>query len=185
MAPDLISPEYVAINRRLHDERDDYGAKAFKDAPLVVSLARQNGLKVLLDYGCGKGTLKPAVLAANPELVVLEYDPAIPGKDTLPTTPVDAVVALDVMEHVEPERLDDVLQSMVALRPRCVFFLVATRPAMKSLPDGRNAHLIIQPTEWWQNRFAPYFRQAYLQERPPGSFIYVGETLTQPAPPQA
>ena len=59
----LISPEYAALNRDLHEERDDFGAKGAKSAPQVVALARQNGLKVILDYGCGKGSLKPAVAA--------------------------------------------------------------------------------------------------------------------------
>ena len=81
MAP-YISPEYAALNRQLHDERADYGVKAAKDAPQIVALARQNNLKVILDYGCGKGTLKPALAALAPDLTVLEYDPAIPGKET-------------------------------------------------------------------------------------------------------
>ncbi len=174
--PQLISPEYAALNRQLHEERDDYGAKAYKDATDVAKLATKNGLKVILDYGCGKGTLKPAIASIDPTLEVLEYDPAISGKDVLPTRQVDVIAALDVMEHIEPDYLEGVLQSMVSLSPRCVYLLIATRPALKTLADGRNAHLILESTEWWVNRLAPYFNKVFLQERPPGSFIYVGQT---------
>jgi hypothetical protein len=27
--------------------------------------------------------------------------------------------------------------------------VIATRPAKKHLPDGRNAHLIVQDSDWW------------------------------------
>ncbi len=182
MAP-LLSPEYQALNRQLHVERKDYGAKGATSAPKIVQLARQNGLKVILDYGCGKGTLKPAVEAAAPELTVLEYDPAIPGKDTIPEVPVDIVAALDVMEHVEPDHLDDVLRSMAATGAKCVYMLVATSPASKILADGRNAHLIVQPKAWWQEQFGRYFKQVYeLQHE--ARFIYIGATRRDIPPEQ-
>jgi hypothetical protein len=32
------------------------------------------------------------------------------------------------------------------------WFRIACYPAKKHLPDGRNAHLIVQPPEWWRDR---------------------------------
>jgi hypothetical protein len=32
------------------------------------------------------------------------------------------------------------------------FFLVSTRLANQLLPDGRNAHLTVQPAEWWHDQ---------------------------------
>ena len=77
-----------------------------------------------------------------------DYDPAIPGKDA-PPGPADLVVCTDVLEHVEPEHLDAVLDDLQRLAKKSLFLLIATRPASKALPDGRNAHLTIEPPKWW------------------------------------
>jgi 2-polyprenyl-3-methyl-5-hydroxy-6-metoxy-1,4-benzoquinol methylase len=120
-------------------------------------MVRKANCKTILDYGCGKGTLKPAMAKIAPELTVLEYDPAIEGKDALPTEPVDFVACLDVMEHIELEYLEGVLSTIRGLNPKRILMVIATRPAIKTLPDGRNAHLIVQPAAWWLNRLEPYF----------------------------
>ncbi len=171
-----ISEEYRALNKQLHDDAPDYGAQADVRAVEVIKLARKNGFKILLDYGCGKGALKPAVALTAPELTVLEYDPAIPGKETLPTGPVDVIAALDVMEHIEPEFLNAALQGMHDLKPKCVFLLVSTRLATKTLPDGRNAHLIVEKKEWWLPRLTAYFHQSHCVEYPT-SFLFIGIPL--------
>jgi 2-polyprenyl-3-methyl-5-hydroxy-6-metoxy-1,4-benzoquinol methylase len=173
-----ISDAYRTLNKQLHDETPGYGAKADARAPDLVKLATKNGFKTILDYGCGKGALKPAVATMAPQLTVLEYDPAIEGKETLPTEPVDMIAALDVMEHIEPEFLDSALQSMHALKPKCVFLLVSTRPATKTLADGRNAHLIVEKKEWWLPRLTAYFHQAHCVEFPT-SFLFIGIPLPE------
>jgi hypothetical protein len=59
------------------------------------------------------------------------------------------VVCTDVLEHIEPENVDDVLDDLQALTRRVGFFVIATRPAKKILEDGRNAHLIQHGLDWW------------------------------------
>ncbi|MBY0508676.1 MAG: class I SAM-dependent methyltransferase [Rhodospirillaceae bacterium] len=169
----LISPEYAELNRQLHEDRADYGADAARNAKQIAQVARANKVRTILDYGCGKGALKGALAELAPELEVLEYDPAIPGKTTLPATPVDMVAALDVMEHIEPEHLEAVLASMRAASRWGVLLLITTVPATKNLPDGRNAHLILEPKDWWESRLGVYFKTALVQEGPTG-FVYIG-----------
>lgn len=72
----------------------------------------------------------------------------MPGKTALPE-PADGVVCLDVLEHIEPEFLDGVLEHIRDLAIKCAFFAVSTVPSSRTLGDGRNAHLIIEPKEWW------------------------------------
>lgn len=153
----LISPEYAALNKQLHEERFDYGSRA-DGLAVIIGLARTNGLKTILDFGCGKGALKLTMQTAAPDLAVLEFDPAVPGKDKLPDKPADLVVALDVMEHIEPEYLENVLSTMRDMRPKAVLLSIALQPANKTLPDGRNAHLIVESADWWRARLAPYFK---------------------------
>ncbi len=80
-----------------------------------------------------------------------EYDPAIEGKDGRPVF-ADLVVCTDVLEHIEPDRLDNVLTHLRTLARRAVFVVINTQPSNKTLTDGRNAHLIVEPAVWWYER---------------------------------
>lgn len=162
----VISPEYAALNRRLHAEAGGYGAQGGQDAKIVVDNCRQNGYRTVLDYGCGKGTLKVAVETMAPELKVLEFDPAVEGKTELPTEPIDFLAALDVMEHVEPDYLDAVLDTFRDLRPKIVLLKISLTPSKRSLPDGRNAHILVRPAKWWMKRLEKRFAKVASQTFP-------------------
>lgn len=149
---DLISQAYLGEQRRLHAMPEGYGGKGDKWAQAVLDLARQYDCWSVLDYGCGEGALARAVLArADRRLAVREYDPAVDGKSDRPSF-ADLVVCTDVLEHVEPDRLDAVLAHLKSLARRALFIVVATRPSNKTLSDGRNAHLILETPAWWQAR---------------------------------
>lgn len=171
----LISPEYVALNKQLHAERADYGAAAI-GVEVVAKIAALNGYKTVLDYGCGKGALAAGLKKIAPGLTILEFDPAIEGKDNLPDGPVDFIASLDVIEHVEPEYLDAVLETMCALRPKSVLLVIATIPAQKTLPDGRNAHLNVHDGAWWAERLANYFFALTAREDA-DHYLFVGKPL--------
>lgn len=173
---EIISPEYAAMNRQLHEEHADYGASANKSAVSLVKLAAEYGCKVILDFGCGKGALRPAVRAIAKDLKILEFDPAVPGKDTLPDRRPHMVLARDVMEHIEPERLDAVLETMRGLRPKVVVMTISLEPATQILPDGRNAHLIQQSAAWWQEKLGTYFTMLKAGETP-GHLLYIGAPI--------
>ncbi|HKV00429.1 MAG TPA: hypothetical protein VJR58_34330 [Vineibacter sp.] len=57
-----------------------------------------------------------------------------------------------MLEHVEPECLDDVLAELRRVTQEVGLFVVHLTAARKTLPDGRNAHLIQQPADWWSDR---------------------------------
>jgi hypothetical protein len=79
--PALVSQEYLDLNRRLHADEPTYGVSGDRHARLIADHARSIDASSLLDYGCGKGTLKAALATILPALDVREYDPAVPGKD--------------------------------------------------------------------------------------------------------
>lgn len=144
---DLLSPDYRALMERAHREMD-WGGSGHKQADAVAAFADEVGAEAILDYGCGQGYLAKALAERTPPRRVTNYDPGIPGKNGLPK-PSHLVVASDVLEHVEPEKLHSVLHHIHCLADRWAYVVVATRPANKTLPDGRNAHLLIQPPQWW------------------------------------
>lgn len=149
---DLISKAYVHEQRLLHARPQGYGGKGNRWATTVRDLLVEFDAWSVLDYGCGSGALVKELYANGLGHGRLrEYDPAIPGKDDLPSF-ADLVVCTDVLEHVEPERLDAVIAHLQMLARKAVFVVVTIRPSNKTLSDGRNAHLILASPEWWQAR---------------------------------
>jgi hypothetical protein len=149
----LISKEYREMNRQLHAEHPTYGISAGHFRDFVYGLWKVEGYKTILDWGCGKGVLKQLL----PDLPIAEYDPAIDGKDAIPQ-PAELVVCFDVLEHVEPEYLNAVLRHLQGLTGQKLAFNIATRPANKTLPDGRNAHLSLHDEAWWRRKLLGYFQ---------------------------
>ena len=153
----MISDEYRKLNELLHESDPAYGSgSGAKYGKFVLEAMRRTGSTTVLDYGCGKGSLRKALgdFVAN-------YDPAVPEWAEMPAA-ADLVVCTDVLEHVEPEQIDRVIDHIRSLTLRAAFFVVACREARKSLADGRNAHLIVQSPDWWvellSERFKPVVR---------------------------
>jgi uncharacterized Rossmann fold enzyme len=158
--PELISTDYLKMNEQLHWENLAYGVGGGRHAETVIKLVKRlsetrkewdSEFVSVLDYGCGKGYLGKAL-----PFPIYEYDPAIPGKTESPR-PADLVVCTDVLEHIEPERLDFVLDDMARCTRRAAFIIVATGSSYKTLADGRNSHLIVEGEEFWRKKLGNYF----------------------------
>ncbi len=160
-----ITPEYRELNRTLHQTRPEYGVSGERYAELVLGACEVIHSRDILDYGCGKRTLEKAL-----GFPIRNYDPCIEGLDAAPE-PADLVVCTDVLEHVEPDCLDDVLDDLKRVTRRLGLFVIATRPARKTLPDGRNAHLIQRPEAWWVGRLRERFEVIDLKRQPEMQFF--------------
>ena len=148
-----ISPEYLALNQQLHAEKPAWGSSARLRINGVLNLEREIDAQTILDYGCGKG-----LMSRQSGLIMDEYDPAIPGKETIRLSSYDMVICTDVMEHVEPEFVDNVLNEIESLAVKGVYFIIYLVPALHLLPDGSNCHRTIQPAEWWVNKIESIFQ---------------------------
>lgn len=164
----LISEEWREQNAQLHSKRDSFGSAAGrKYAQTVRELLEKHGGVTVLDYGCGKASLSEHLGKA---MRVRNYDPAIPAYAADPE-PADVVVCADVLEHVEPECLDDVLAHLQRLTLKVALIVVACRLANKCVPDGRNAHISVHKPEWWQETLERWFRLEVLKSNDPQEFI--------------
>lgn len=143
----LITPEYLALQKQLHATNDVYGVSGQRYADIVRQISKWGRLGIL-DYGAGRCTLAKAL---GPAYRVTNYDPAVEGIDT-PPDPHPVVACTDVMEHIEPELVDNVLKELRRLTQKTALFVIATGPAQKVMADGRNAHICQQPFEWWKDR---------------------------------
>lgn len=118
---------------------------------MVSDIVNRLGVTHLLDYGCGENVTLAKNLKLNAKLTYQAYDPCV-ERFSAPPLPAELVCCLDVLEHIEPDLLDNVLDDLTRLCEGVMFLSVCTKAALKVLPDGRNAHLIIEPIQWWLPR---------------------------------
>lgn len=171
MTPTRLSPsaDYLAIlalTKQMHAETDAFtGIGCYKHRRELRTLVQQHQAKSLLDYGCGKGkqftpggakTLlsKLKVYAESwQEALGVDllhgYDPAVPSFAIRPSERFDGVYCCDVLEHIAEPDIPWVLDDIFSYAQTFVFLTVATLPAKKNLPDGRNAHVTIKDKAWW------------------------------------
>lgn len=166
--PATISEEYRQQNAQLHETNLFYGVGGGKYANAIMDLCNTLKTTSVLDYGCGKGYLSKEL-----KFPIWEYDPAIPGKETAPR-PADIVVCTDVLEHIEPDKLGFVLGDLARCTKQVGYFVICTCKASKTLPDGRNTHLIVKDVKWWKKELEKYFTLGKLIETGPLIHAIVG-----------
>ena len=159
-ANDTIGGSYAEQMRKEHDG-SKWGTTGWKySGDLVVrEIMNRPYVKTILDFGCGKGTMKEYIQNALPDrdLVISEYDPGIPGKDTLPGGQFDMVITSDVLEHVEPHLLDNVIRQLEEYTRWVLFNDIACFPTFKTFGEGpyigQDLHLTVEKPDWWREKF--------------------------------
>lgn len=168
----LISEVYRTMQQTLHED-PSYGIASVVYAPLVGQAVDAFGANELLDYGAGKGRLGHALREhVKRPLTIHHYDPAIPAWSA-PPQPCAFVACVDVLEHIEPALLDNVLDDLKRVVTAVGMFTVHTGAAKKVLPDGRNAHLIQQPPAWWLPKIFTRFELVTFDRTPAGFWVVV------------
>ena len=141
----MISDSYREQLAQLHEEKAGFGTSSPMYATLIRGIIKRFQPEGMLDYGAGKQALKEALGIKDGYFA---YDPCIPEISTVPE-PQDFVVCTDVLEHVEPFHLHNVIADLERVTKKVGFFAIHTGPALNVLPDGRNAHIIQEPARWW------------------------------------
>jgi len=158
---ETISSEYRAMQQEMH-RNPNYGVASLSFAPIVAELVKHSAIRSISDYGAGKCNLRRGLGECGlRDIEYLPYDPAFPEYG-LPM-PADLVCCIDVLEHVEEEHLGNVLAELARITHRLGFFSVHMGPAGKTLPDGRNAHLIQKPSSWWLPKLSAHFDVLHLE----------------------
>jgi cyclopropane fatty-acyl-phospholipid synthase-like methyltransferase len=159
----LIDPEYQAQLQQLHNAgKFNHGLKAYK---LVKPFIEMYQPKSLLDFGCGQGALIQCVLEFHPGTIVAGYDPGSDVFQQMPAEQFESVVSTDALEHVELQRLEETLKILNDKFTKCAFLRIACYPAKKHLPDGRNAHLIVESPDWWRAQLQQHLQANIVDER--------------------
>jgi hypothetical protein len=88
-----------------------------------------------------------------PDKNITGYDPANAEFDCpIDDKVYDLIYSSDVLEHVEPEFIDQTL-AYLSTKSKYIYHLIALSLAKLILADGRNAHLIQETPEWWKQKF--------------------------------
>ncbi len=143
------------------------GFSTFKRAKDIKKCLIKTPCLTLLDYGSGKGMQYQEMFPSSkdPEKIITLrdywrlhtiacYDPAYSPFEHLPEGTFDAVISIDVLEHVHFEDLDWILHEIFSKANYLVYLSVACYPAKKKLPNGENAHSIIRPPKWWNRKIS-------------------------------
>jgi len=138
----------------------------------IYEVIRNNNIKTILDYGCGKAKFH-SILFNNKKLPgsplgidIIKYDPAVAQYTNKHTGTYDLVLCIDVMEHVQEDKVDEVLKDIFSYSNR-VFLTITCYPATQILLNGKNAHYTIKEPEWWKEKLKPY----------DGSYIAIFQTM--------
>ena len=170
---------FIEASKSLHKDNKKYGAASEYSDPKSMKFrltiptaikAAQNicPIQSLLDHGTGQGGLIRALTQEkNLQITAQGYDPGVPTFSKKPTSKSDIVTSIDVLEHIGKPFIHSTLQEISTLTEKFFFFCIDLLPASKKTADGRNAHFLIAPTEWWINQIKNEFKII--------TFIEVGE----------
>ena len=159
---ETISRQYLAEQVKLH-ENPSYGISSIGFAPLVADIINHMSPQTVTDYGAGKCHLKKTLDSLGVDGYQYQpFDPAFPEYGL--ALVADLVCCIDVLEHIEPHLLDNVLSDLARITKKIGFFSIHTGPALKHLSDGRNAHLIQKPEAWWQAKLNNFFTVGHLEK---------------------
>jgi hypothetical protein len=167
----VITEEYRRLQQELH-RNPAYGTMSIEFAPIVKQIMDRGKLQSLSDYGAGKQNLIKTLrdkLGFDPDY--RPYDPAFPEYGE--PQAADLVCCIDVLEHIEPELLDNVLDELHRITTHYGLYSVHTGPAVKVLADGRNAHLTQKPSSWWLPRLCQRFEIEALNKTGGGFYVLV------------
>lgn len=175
----FITDGYRKEQEALH-AKGNYGTASLQFGGVVSALVNKLNVFSVLDYGCGSMQNLRNVLDPDHEIRYQGYDPAVEDFAGMPDA-ADLVVCIDVLEHIEPDLLENVLDHLRDLSPEWSFMTVHTGPARKTLSDGRNAHLIQEPPVWWLPKFFSRWDVRQFQATPQGFSVLCRSLPTRPS----
>ena len=133
----------------------------------IKKIIVETGSIDLLDYGCGKAlwyvntvTINNIVYSGVSNFWNIKefylFDPGVDKYSKKPGKKFDGVVCTDVLEHIHPDDMDDVVSEIFSFAKKFVFFDIATVEDNKILSNGENAHLTVKPHKWWVDFIKPF-----------------------------
>jgi 2-polyprenyl-3-methyl-5-hydroxy-6-metoxy-1,4-benzoquinol methylase len=135
-----------------------------------VNICKPEPGDTVADLGCGSG--RASKILANKGFVVTPVDITDkcldPSNQDLPLVvqnlwqldipPVDWVYCCDVMEHIPPDKVNDVLDNIKKIARKGAFFNIAFEPDAFGATIGVPLRLTVRSQAWWANTLDMYFK---------------------------
>ena len=160
---DVISDSSRKANKELHEKFENFGSRSDAGGVLgrlpiaVDKLEQEYNVKSVLDYGTGKGNVVRKLReTVSKNIKVDGYDPAVDEWALKPSTEYDIITCLDVEHRLSS--IDAVLSDINKLTEKFCFLFIDLQPAVKTLSDGRNAHVLLAPPDWWIAKITSHFQ---------------------------
>ena len=151
------------LYQKLHKDNNSFGARknagglTHNMGSSIKALYKQN-VRSILDYGTGKGNFVLSLRESLGDQYVIDgYDPAVKEWSNKPTGKYDIVTCIDVLEHLEHDTIDEIIFEIQEKTNLFSFLLIDLQPAVQYLANGRNAHTLLAPHDWWQSKISRYF----------------------------
>lgn len=156
---DFASPEYRRELQAAHADhfgaahKGKWGRSGHRHWNPVKAFMDRLGAKWVLDYGSGAESFKVEAERDKSQGYRVEQFDVGTDKIALPKQ-VDVCFSSDVLEHVEPEKIDNVMRFLFLIARKGGWHKIALKPANKILPiTKRNAHILLRSPEWWADAF--------------------------------
>jgi len=155
-----ISDEYRKELVRVHTETE-WGVTGgtLSGKAVIDFLKSRPDLKTILDYGCGRGSLKQYVEengVTDREWTL--YDPAMEQYNNKPTGTFDLVITTDVLEHVEPHMTNKVLRELYDYSDNVLLNDIACYYTYRYFTGGpyigQDLHINIEAPDVWRGRLS-------------------------------
>ena len=161
MGPNKKFYEYIDQYKIMHKERGYTGSvgisPTYRNKEQLKEAIDMYSIQTMLDYGCASGVqYTKGKLDEYLGVDVKLYDPAVDQYSEDPTGTYDAVICVDVLEHVHEEHLDYVLQRIFSYADKMVWLKIGLAPAVAILPNGENAHVTVHNIQWWIDKIKPF-----------------------------
>ena len=164
----MITNEYRKQLQALHEKESTWGNGPRRYMMRICKWVLEENITEVLDYGCGKGKNVPFILP----ITVVNYDPGVPSWSADPRV-CTHLMCIDVIEHIEPEYLDEVLQHIASKFTVGAMLNIALTESRHFLPDGRNAHILLKPTEWWIPKLKEFFTLKTMEFRDESITVFI------------
>jgi len=165
----------LSISYTFYHERKFFGGTA--NSLEVLNLIKKHRYNTHLDYGTGTGGLfvytnRRILDMSGRKVKTRPYDPYSTSEEyrmkPAEDERFDLVSCTDVLEHILPEDIDDVLWTLVNHTKKMLYCTIATYPASKMICDekgkdiyNQSLHTLVRPKKWWLDKFEALEQKLY------------------------
>lgn len=129
--------------------------------------------ETVIDFGCGTGRATKKFVDMGFSAVGVDFVNAVQGDVpfihaclwAMPDMSADWGFCADVMEHIPPEKVSDVLHQIRRRTTKGCFFQISLTKDSFGDRIGERLHLTVQPADWWSEQLNKHWGRVKVTQR--------------------